>query len=66
MLEAVGYPPLRLRRVSVGPLGVGRLKVGDYRQLTAAEVASLRRVGAIQHVRPGRQAESGERPERDR
>jgi 23S rRNA pseudouridine2605 synthase len=66
MLEAVGYPPLRLRRVSVGPLGLGRLKVGDYRQLTTAEVASLRRAGAIQHVRPGRQAESAERPEGDR
>jgi len=62
MLEAVGYSPLRLRRVSVGPLGLGHLKVGDYRQLTAGEVTSLR-AGAIQHLQPTRLAESEEPPE---
>lgn len=63
MLEAAGYPPLRLRRVAVGPLGLGHLKVGDYRQLTTGEVASLRRAGAVQRVR---QAESERRPEGDK
>jgi 16S rRNA U516 pseudouridylate synthase RsuA-like enzyme len=42
MLEAVGYRVLRLRRVRVGPLVLGPLKAGEYRPLTAAELAKLR------------------------
>jgi 23S rRNA pseudouridine2605 synthase len=41
MLESIGYPPLRLRRVAVGPLDLGHLASGDYRQLTPKEVSAL-------------------------
>jgi pseudouridine synthase len=44
MCEAVGHPVLALRRVRVGPLTLGRLAVGISRELSAAEVAELRRL----------------------
>jgi 23S rRNA pseudouridine2605 synthase len=43
MLEAVGHPVLKLRRSRYAGLGPGRLRPGDWRDLTSAEVASLRR-----------------------
>ena len=43
MCDAVGLPVLRLRRVQIGPLRDRRLKVGECRELTAAEVAALKR-----------------------
>ena len=43
MLEEVGYPVLRLRRVRVGPLALGSLRPGAWRMLTTDEVAALRR-----------------------
>ncbi|MDQ4149088.1 MAG: rRNA pseudouridine synthase [Actinomycetota bacterium] len=43
MLEAVGHPVLRLVRTGVGPLHLGRLSTGTYRNLTPEEVASLYR-----------------------
>src|SRR5215472_2658526 len=46
MLEAIGYPPLRLRRVAVGPLDLGHLASGDYRQLTPNEVSALYQASA--------------------
>ena len=42
MVEAVGHPVLRLRRVRVGPLTLGALASGQSRQLTADEVHALR------------------------
>jgi pseudouridine synthase len=55
MLDAVGHPVRRLRRVRVGPLALGTLPPGAWRPVTAVEVAALRRaVGA------------GERRSRDR
>ncbi|HEY7178490.1 MAG TPA: pseudouridine synthase [Gaiella sp.] len=44
MLEAVGHPVVRLRRARYAGLGTGRLRPGQYRDLTAAEVAQLRRL----------------------
>ena len=44
MLEAVGHPVSRLRRSGYAGLGPGRLRPGEWRDLTAAEVASLRRL----------------------
>jgi 23S rRNA pseudouridine2605 synthase len=44
MLEAVGHPVTRLRRSRYAGLGPGRLRPGQWRDLTAAEVASLRRL----------------------
>jgi pseudouridine synthase len=43
MLEMVGHPVQRLVRVAVGGLELGNLPAGKWRELTAAEVALLRR-----------------------
>lgn len=43
MLEAVGHPVLKLRRSRYAGLGPGRLRPGDWRDLTRDEVRSLRR-----------------------
>jgi 23S rRNA pseudouridine2605 synthase len=44
MLDVVGHPVERLRRARYAGLGPGRLRPGQWRELTAAEVASLRRL----------------------
>jgi 23S rRNA pseudouridine2605 synthase len=41
MLEAVGHPVRKLRRTKIGPLSDRRLKPGEWRDLTAKEVAAL-------------------------
>lgn len=46
MLLAVGHPVRWLRRVRFGPVGLGDLPPGEWRELTPGEVAALReRVG---------------------
>ncbi|HZA27742.1 MAG TPA: pseudouridine synthase, partial [Actinomycetota bacterium] len=48
MLAAVGLTVRRLVRVRVGPVGLGRLRPGEVRPLTAAEVRALyRHVGEV-------------------
>lgn len=42
MCEAVGLEVARLRRVSIGPLRLGMLKPGAWRELTADELRSMR------------------------
>lgn len=42
MCEAVGLEVVRLKRTSVGPLKLGMLKPGTYRELTPAELTALR------------------------
>jgi len=42
MCEAIGHPVDRLRRVAIGPIRDERLKPGQWRDLTAEEVARLR------------------------
>ncbi len=42
MLAAVGFRVLRLVRTGLGPLNLGRLRPGESRALTAAEVEALR------------------------
>jgi 23S rRNA pseudouridine2605 synthase len=44
MLEAVGHPVVRLRRSRYAGLGPGRLRPGDWRELTREEVRRLRRL----------------------
>jgi 23S rRNA pseudouridine2605 synthase len=43
MLEAVGHPVVRLRRVRIGPISDETLRTGHYRDLTSAEIAALKR-----------------------
>ncbi len=42
LLEKVGHPVVKLKRLAFGPLRLGRLTRGVYRMLTADEVAALR------------------------
>lgn len=44
MLEAVGHPVVQLRRVRIGPIELGDLEPGSFRELDRSEVAALRRV----------------------
>ena len=44
MLEAVGHPVVKLRRSRYAGLGPGRLRPGDWRDLTRDEVSRLRRL----------------------
>ena len=41
MTAAVGFPTLRLVRVALGSLELGRLQPGEWRQLTQDEIAAL-------------------------
>jgi len=43
MCEAVGHPVMKLKRVSLGPLELGRLPSGEWRLLTDREVSALMR-----------------------
>jgi len=43
MTAAVGHPTLRLVRVAIGPLKLGDLQPGQWRDLTREELAALRR-----------------------
>jgi pseudouridine synthase len=42
LLEKVGHPVLKLKRLAFGPLQLGRLTRGVYRMLTADEVVALK------------------------
>lgn len=50
MCDAVGHPVRALRRVRIGPISDRRLKPGEWRDLSAQEVAALRR--ACRRPRP--------------
>jgi 23S rRNA pseudouridine2457 synthase len=41
MTAAVGHPTLRLVRVAIGPIGLGGLAPGQWRDLTPDERAAL-------------------------
>jgi 23S rRNA pseudouridine2605 synthase len=43
MLQALGIDVLRLVRIAIGPLQLGKLAKGDYRRLTTDEINSLDR-----------------------
>ncbi|MBC5775104.1 pseudouridine synthase [Pontibacter sp. KCTC 32443] len=46
MTAAVGYPTLRLIRPAIGPLALGDLQPGEYRELTTEEIAELKSLTA--------------------
>lgn len=43
MLEAVGHPVRKLKRTRIGPLADRKMKPGDWRELTAAEVSAIKK-----------------------
>jgi hypothetical protein len=52
LLEAVGHPVSKLRRVSIGPLTLRGLEPGEFRALTPQEIQALQKPGA-RAARPG-------------
>ncbi|MHA6248813.1 pseudouridine synthase [Pontibacter sp. CAU 1760] len=46
MTAAVGFPTLRLIRPAIGPLSLGDLQPGEYRELTPEEVTQLKALAA--------------------
>jgi 23S rRNA pseudouridine2457 synthase len=42
MTAAVGHPTLRLIRIAIGPIGLGDLQPGQWREVTAQEVTQIR------------------------
>jgi 23S rRNA pseudouridine2605 synthase len=54
MCEAIGHPVERLRRVAIGALRDPKLKLGHWRDLTAQEVARLKRAVAGDSAAPRR------------
>ena len=46
MLEGVGYPVIKLIRVTYGSLALGNVPLGKYRHLTADEVKRLKNESA--------------------
>jgi 23S rRNA pseudouridine2605 synthase len=47
MLESLGLPVVRLVRVAIGPLKLGRLKAGTYRKLAPPEIMALYRAARM-------------------
>ena len=43
MLNKVNHPVIRLIRIKMGPLNLGKLQPGKYRILTSSEVESLKK-----------------------
>ncbi len=54
MTAAVGHPTLRLVRIAIGPVGLGDLKPGEWRELTQDEIEAI---GRTRDQRSNRQAE---------
>lgn len=47
MLARFGHKVYKLKRIAIGPLTLGKLKPGQYRVLTPAEVAALRKAAGL-------------------
>ena len=53
LCEAIGHRAEKLQRVTLGPLELGKLPIGDFRPLTPREVTALHRVArAAKRARP--------------
>ena len=52
MCDAIAHPVNRLRRIRIGPISDKRLKPGQIRELTPAEVRALLEEKGARHVRP--------------
>jgi 23S rRNA pseudouridine2457 synthase len=63
MTAAVGFPTLRIFRVAIGPLGVGDLRVGEWRDLLPAEVTLLKKQPRSNAGRTGTARPAVDRPD---
>ena len=52
MTAAVGHPTLRLVRIGIGPIALGDLTPGEWRELTAEECDALRQLSGEPRRRP--------------
>ncbi|MDO9120042.1 MAG: pseudouridine synthase [Nitrospira sp.] len=59
MTAAVGHPALRLVRVAIGPISLGNLAPGVWRELTAGEVQAIQGSGASAGSKPRRPESQG-------
>lgn len=59
MCDAIGHPVDHLKRVAIGPIRDARLKVGQWRELTAEEVERLRKA-ADAPARPPQERHHGQ------
>ena len=72
LCEAVGHPVEKLARVRFGPLTLGKLAPGDWRDLTPGEYGTLRRAAGLSAgaaaaaVRPRRERDTSPRSTRPR
>ncbi len=48
MCQAIGHPVISLTRVSVGPITIGHVKEGRWRELSPAEVKALFRAAGVE------------------
>ncbi len=53
MMQRVGHPVKKLRRVKFGPIQLKGLAVGEWRELMSAELRTLRRAAGLLPARPG-------------
>ncbi|HZU36652.1 MAG TPA: pseudouridine synthase [Gemmataceae bacterium] len=56
LLARLGHKVMRLKRIALGPVRIGRLKHGKARPLSAPEIASLRRTAEHGPDEPGQEA----------
>ncbi|MHC4416247.1 MAG: pseudouridine synthase [Planctomycetota bacterium] len=59
MMERVGYPVQKLRRIASGPLKLEGLRVGEWRPLTPRELAALKRAAYREERGAGAQGRRG-------
>lgn len=59
MTAAVGHPALRLVRVAIGPVLLGDLSPGVWRELTADEIRAIRATGGAAALMPHRPGPPG-------
>ena len=50
LCDAIGHPALRLQRVRLGPIVLGKLPKGHWRQLSPGELAGIRRAVGQRHA----------------
>jgi 23S rRNA pseudouridine2457 synthase len=63
MTAAVGHPTLRLVRIAIGPVSLGDLGPGQWRELNTEELAALRKISDERsQPRPRTPTRGGRRP----